>query len=333
MADLSATRSVLISRMLPEEAIRRATDSASVEVHDGDLPLPKNELIARLQGRQGLICLITDTIDDEVLTGCGTVRVVANVAVGFNNIDVAAATRHGVVVTNTPDVLTDTTADFAWALLMATARRVVEADRYVREGRFKQWEYMLLLGGDIHGKTLGVIGFGRIGRAIARRALGFGMRVLYQDAMAADAATERELAATRVDLPTLLRESDFVSVHTPLLPETRHLIDAEALKHMKKTAYLVNAARGPVVDEAALVQALREGWIAGAGLDVFEDEPKVHPGLLGLANVVLAPHIASASYETRLKMANLAVDNCLAVLDGRRPPTPVNPEVLDVPRR
>lgn len=333
MADLSANRSVLISRMLPEEAIRRATDSASVEVHDGDLPLPKNELIARLQGRQGLICLITDTIDDEVLTGCGTVRVVANVAVGFNNIDVAAATRHGVVVTNTPDVLTDTTADFAWALLMATARRVVEADRYVREGRFKQWEYMLLLGGDIHGKTLGVIGFGRIGRAIARRALGFGMRVLYQDAMAADAATERELAATRVDLPTLLRESDFVSVHTPLLPETRHLIDAEALKHMKKTAYLVNAARGPVVDEAALVQALREGWIAGAGLDVFEDEPKVHPGLLGLANVVLAPHIASASYETRLKMANLAVDNCLAVLDGRRPPTPVNPEVLDVPRR
>lgn len=333
MADRSANRSVLISRMLPEEAIRRATDSASVEVHDGDLPLPKKELIARLQGRQGLICLITDTIDDEVLTGCGTVRVVANVAVGFNNIDVAAATRHGVVVTNTPDVLTDTTADFAWALLMATARRVVEADRYVREGRFKQWEYMLLLGGDIHGKTLGVIGFGRIGRAIARRALGFGMRVLYQDAMAADAATERELAATRVDLPTLLRESDFVSVHTPLLPETRHLIDAEALKHMKKTAYLVNAARGPVVDEAALVQALREGWIAGAGLDVFEDEPKVHPGLLGLANVVLAPHIASASYETRLKMANLAVDNCLAVLDGRRPPTPVNPEVLDVPRR
>jgi glyoxylate reductase len=187
---------------------------------------------------------------------------------------------------------------------------------------------MRLLGGDVHGKTLGIIGFGRIGRAMARRALGFGMRVLYQDAAPADAATERGLNATRADLPTLLRESDFVSVHTPLLPETRHLIGADALKAMKKTAYLINASRGPVVDEAALVEALREGWIAGAGLDVFEEEPTVHPGLLGLTNVVLAPHIASASHDTRLKMATLAVDNCLAVLEGKMPPTPVNPEVL-----
>jgi glyoxylate reductase len=232
------------------------------------------------------------------------------------------------VVTNTPDVLTDTTADFAWALLMATARRIVEADRYVREGRFKQWEYMRLLGGDIHGKTLGIIGFGRIGRAVARRALGFGMRVLYQDAVAADGPTERALNATRVDLPTLLRESDFVTVHTPLLPETHHLIGADALEAMKTTAYLVNASRGPVVDEAALVEALRKGSIAGAGLDVFEDEPNVHPGLLGLANVVLSPHVGSASHETRVKMAALAIDNCLAVLEGRTPPTPVNPEAL-----
>jgi glyoxylate reductase len=241
---------------------------------------------------------------------------------------VAACTRRGVVVTNTPDVLTETTADFAWTLLMATARRLVEADRYTREGRFQQWEYMLLLGGDIHGKTLGVVGFGRIGRAMARRALGFGMRVLYQDAVAADPATERQLNATRVDLATLLRESDFVTLHTPLIPETRHLINADSLRTMKKTAYLINAARGPVVDEAALVQALAEGRIAGAGLDVFEEEPKVHPGLIGLPSVVLAPHIASASHETRLRMATLAVENCLAVLEGKTPPTPVNPEVL-----
>jgi glyoxylate reductase len=284
--------------------------------------------MARLKGRQGLICLITDQIDDELLGGCPDRRVVANIAVGFNNIDVEAATRRGVVVTNTPDVLTETTADFAWALLMATARRIVEADQYVRQGRFKLWEYMVLLGGDVHGKTLGIIGFGRIGRAVARRALGFGMRVLYQDAAPADAPTERGLNATRADLTTLLRESDFVSVHTPLLPETRHLIGADALKAMKKTAYLINASRGPVVDEAALVEALRDGWIAGAGLDVFEEEPAVQPGLLGLPNVVLAPHIASASHDTRLKMATLAVDNCLAVLEGKRPPTPVNPEVL-----
>jgi glyoxylate reductase len=187
---------------------------------------------------------------------------------------------------------------------------------------------MLLLGGDIHGKTLGIVGFGRIGRAMARRAQGFGMRILYQDAVAADAATERELRATRTDVATLLRESDFVTLHTPLLPETRHLINAQSLKTMKKTAYLINASRGPVVDEAALGQALKEGWIAGAGLDVFEEEPKVHPSLMGLRNVVLAPHIASASSDTRLQMANLAVDNCLAVLEGRTPPTPVNPEVL-----
>jgi glyoxylate reductase len=299
-----------------------------VDLHEADMPLGRTELIARLNGRQGLVCLITDAIDAPLLAACPDLKVVANVAVGFNNIDVAEATKRGVVVTNTPDVLTETTADFAWTLLMAAARRVVEADRYVREGKFTQWEFMLLLGGDIHGKTLGIIGFGRIGRAMARRARGFDMRVLYQDAVAADPATERELRATRTDTATLLRESDFVTLHTPLLPETRHLINAQSLKTMKKTAYLVNASRGPVVDEAALAQALKERWIAGAGIDVFEREPEVHPALMGLPNVVLAPHIASASSDTRLKMANLAVDNCLAVLEGKRPPTPVNPEVL-----
>jgi glyoxylate reductase len=299
-----------------------------VDLHEGDRPLGRTELIARLKGRQGLVCLITDAIDAPLLAACPDLKVVANVAVGFNNIDVAEATKRGVVVTNTPDVLTETTADFAWTLLMATARRVVEADRYVREGKFTQWEFMLLWGGDIHGKTLGIIGFGRIGRAMARRARGFDMRVLYQDAVAADPATERELRATRTDTATLLRESDFVTLHTPLLAETQHLINAQSLKTMKKTAYLVNASRGPVVDEAALAQALKEGWIAGAGIDVFEREPEVHPGLMGLPNAVLAPHIASASSDTRLKMANLAVDNCLAVLEGKTPPTPVNPEAL-----
>jgi glyoxylate reductase len=274
------------------------------------------------------VSLITDAIDAEVLDACGDLRVVANVAVGFNNIDVATATRRGIVVTNTPDVLTETTADFTWTLLMATVRRVVEADRYVRDGKFTQWELMLFLGGDVHGKTLGVIGFGRIGRAVARRALGFNMRVLYADAVPAGPTVEQELRATRTDIPSLLRESDFVTLHTPLLPETRHLINAQSLRTMKKTAYLVNASRGPVVDEAALVQALMEGWIAGAGLDVFEEEPKVHAGLMPLPNVVLAPHIASASSDTRTQMATLAVENCLAVLEGKTPPTPVNPEVL-----
>ena len=328
MTSANEKPAVLISRLLPELAVALARRRAAVDAYDQDAPMPRPELLKRLRDRQGLICVISEAIDQALLDACPKLRVVSNVAVGYNNVDVAACTKRGVVVTNTPDVLTDSTADFAWTLLMATARRLVEADRYVREGRFTQWEYMLYLGGDVHGKTLGVVGFGRIGRAMARRALGFGMRVLYQDAVAADAATERELNASRVDLATLLRESDFVSLHTPLIPETRHLMNRETLRAMKKTAYLINAARGPVVDEAALVEALREGWIAGAGLDVFEEEPKVHPGLIGLTNVVLAPHIGSGSLETRLKMATLAVENCLAVLEGRTPPTPVNPEVL-----
>jgi glyoxylate reductase len=314
---------ILISMGLLPEPIALARSRAEVDLHAGDDPLPKAELMARLKDKEGLVCQITDTIDAEVLGAAARLRVVANVAVGYNNIDVAAAHRRGIVVTNTPDVLTDTTADFAWALLMATARRVVEADRYVRAGKWHRWEFLRLLGGDVHAKTLGVIGFGRIGRAVARRALGFDMRVLYCDAVRADAATEAELRATFVDKAVLLRESDFVTLHSVLTPETRHLIDAEALRAMKPSAYLINAARGPIVDEAALVQALTERWIAGAGLDVFEAEPTVHPGLLGLDNVVLAPHIASASEATRQKMATLAVENCLAVLDGKPPLTPV----------
>jgi glyoxylate reductase len=317
-------KSILISNVLPEDARRLIPPEFNVDYNPGDQPFVKQELIRRLQGKDGLICHIISTIDEEILGASPTLKVVSNVAVGYNNIDLAAARRHGVVVTNTPDVLTETTADFAWALLMAAARRVVDADHYARSGQWKAWKWDLLWGQDVHGKTLGVLGFGRIGRAVARRAGGFGMRILYHDALRADGAAERELRASYVDRDTLLRESDFVSVHTPLMPETRHLIDETALRAMKKTAILVNAARGPIVDEAALVRALGEGWIAGAGLDVFEEEPKIHPGLLPLRNVVLAPHIASASHDTRLGMATLAVRNCLAVLEGKAPLTPVS---------
>ena len=317
------SKSVLVANVLPAEALALIPKDIAVDYHDSLDALPRSELLARIRGKDGLICHILSTVDDELLAAVPTLKVVANVAVGYNNIDVAAARHRGVVVTNTPDVLTETTADFAWALLMAAARRVAEADRFVRSGQWDRWQWDLLWGADIHGKTLGVVGFGRIGRAVARRALGFNMRVLYQDAVPADAAVERDLRASRVDLEALLSESDFVSLHTPFLPETRHLMNARTLRLMKRSAILVNAARGPVVEEAALVRALQEGWIAGAGLDVFEEEPKVHPGLLSLANVVMAPHIGSASLDTRIAMATLAVRNCLAVLDGKPPITPV----------
>jgi glyoxylate reductase len=309
---------------LPAEARRVIPSDIEVDYNGSDEPLSRSELLSRLRGKAGLVCHIISTIDDGILSACPDLKVVANVAVGYNNIDVAAARRRGVVVTNTPDVLTETTADFAWALLMAAARRVVEADRYARSGQWRSWRWDLLWGADVHGKTLGLIGFGRIGRAVARRALGFDMRVLYHDTARADAAVERALNATAVDLETLLRQSDFVSLHTLLSAETRHLIDERTLRLMKPTAILVNAARGPVVDEGALVKALSAGWIRGAGLDVFEEEPTIHPGLLPLANVVLAPHVASASHDTRVAMATLAIRNCLAVLDGRPPLTPVS---------
>jgi glyoxylate reductase len=315
---------ILISNVLPSEARQEIPQEFEVDYNDSDQPMPKADLVRRLQGTDALICHIISTVDDEVLGASASLKVVANVAVGYNNIDVAAARRRGIAVTNTPDVLTETTADFAWALLMAAARRVVEADHYARSDQWKVWKWDLLWGADIHGKTLGVVGFGRIGRAVARRALGFGMRVLYHDTLRAETAVERELRATPADLDTLLRESDFVSLHTLLSPQTRHLINERTLRLMKKTAILVNAARGPVVDEAALARALSEHWIGGAGLDVFEEEPRIHPALLPLRNVTLAPHIASASSETRIAMATLAIRNCLAVLEGKPPLTPVS---------
>ncbi len=316
-------KSVFISSTLPREAVGLIPGDFTLDYNNSEVPLSKAELVSRLKGKDGLICHIISTIDEEVLASAPTLKVVANVAVGYNNIDVAAARRRGVIVTNTPDVLTETTADFAWTLLMATARRVVEADHYARSGRWTAWKWDLLWGADVHGTTLGIVGFGRIGRAVARRALGFNMRVLYHDAVRADAAVERELSATATDLDTLLREADFVTLHTNLTPETRHLIGERTLRLMRKSAIVVNAARGPIVDEAALARALREGWIAGAGLDVFEEEPRIHPDLLPLQNVVLAPHIASASRDTRIAMATLAVRNCVAVLEGKAPITPV----------
>lgn len=317
------SKSICISNVLPVEARQLFPESWRVDYNETDVPLSKAELIRRLRDKDGLVCHIISTIDEGVLAACPGLKVIANVAVGFNNIDVAAAQRRGVVVTNTPDVLTETTADFAWTLLMAAARRVVEADHFARAGEWKAWKWDLLWGTDVHGKTVGILGFGRIGRAVARRGRGFNMRVLYHDAVRADAAAERELNATFVAKETLLADADFVTVHTNLTAETRHYIDETALKRMKKTAILVNAARGPIVDEAALVRALREGWIAGAGLDVFEEEPTIHPGLLTLRNAVLAPHIASASHDTRIGMATLAVRNCIAVLEGKPALTPV----------
>jgi glyoxylate reductase len=315
-------KSVLISRGLSPEALTLIPNDVAVDLNGHERSLSRQDLLSRLQGKQGLICQITDTIDDEVLATPG-LKVVSNVAVGYNNVDVTAARRRGVIVTNTPDVLTETTADFTWALLMAAARRVVEADRYARSGEWTAWQWDLLWGLDVHGKTIGVLGFGRIGRAVARRALGFGMRVLYHDAVRATPEIERELTATYVDKDTLLRESDFVTLHVLLSADTRHLIDERALRSMKATAVLVNAARGPIVNEPALARALTEGWIAAAGLDVFDEEPKIHPGLLPLTNVVMSPHIASASFDTRLAMSTLAVKNCLAVLEGKPAITPV----------
>ncbi len=291
---------------LTEDAIRNAVDAG---------------------GCAGILSQVIDPIRETVLSAPG-LAIVANVAVGFDNIDVPAATRHGVMATHTPGVLTETTADFAFALRMAAARRMAEGDRFVRAGRFHRWAIDMLLGQDVWGATLGLVGVGRIGGAVARRARAFDMRILYTDAVPLAPAVETELGATRVDLERLLAEADFVSLHVPLTPQTRHLIGVAELARMKSTAVLVNTSRGPVVDEAALAGALRGGVIFAAGLDVFEREPEVHPDLLGLDNIVLAPHIASGSVRTRSEMSVLAVRNLLAGLAGERPPNLLNPDVL-----
>ena len=288
---------------------------------------PREEVLQRMKDKDGLICLLTEKINEELLKAAPKLRIAANVAVGFDNIDVAACTKRGVAATNTPGVLDETTADFAWTLMMAVARRLSEGEALARSGNWKNWNLDQLVGTDVWGKTLGIVGFGRIGRAVARRASGFQMKVIYTDAVRAAEGVEKELKAEFRDMNALLAEADFVSVHVPLLPETRGLFDGAKFARMKPTAFLINTSRGPVVNEAALVAALEAKKIAGAGLDVYENEPLIHAGLKR-ANVVLAPHIASASLETRTKMACMAAENVIAVFAGKRPPNILNPEVL-----
>ena len=288
---------------------------------------PREEVLRRVKDKEALVCLLTEKVNDELLQAASKLKIAANVAVGFDNIDVAACTKRGVVATNTPGVLDETTADFAWALLMAVSRRLLEGDTLARSGNWKGWDLDQLVGADVWGKTLGIVGFGRIGRAMARRASGFQMKVIYTDAVRAAPNVEKELGAEFREMNALLAEADFISVHTPLLPETRGLFNADKFNRMKRTAYLINTARGPVVSENDLVAALESGKIAGAALDVFEKEPSIHLGLRR-GNVVLAPHIASASLETRTKMACMAAENVVALLHGRRPANMLNPELL-----
>jgi glyoxylate reductase len=289
--------------------------------------ISKNEMLQKLRDKEGLVCLLTEKVNQELLNAAPKLRIAANVAVGFDNIDLDACTKRGVVATNTPGVLDETTADFAWALMMAVARRVSEGEALARSGAWKGWDLDQLVGTDVWGKTLGIVGFGRIGKAMARRALGFQMKVVYADAVQAPEAVEKELKATYRGMTDLLAESDFVSLHVPLLPETRGMFDGARFHRMKPTAFLINTARGPVVDEAALVHALESGKIAGAALDVYENEPFIHAGLKR-PNVVLAPHLASASIETRTKMACMAAENVVAFFKGQKPANMLNPQAL-----
>jgi glyoxylate reductase len=318
---------VFATHPLFEPAREILQESCEVEYWTKPDRPPRPELLQLLKDKEGLVCLLTEKVTEELLRAAPKLRIAANVAVGFDNIDVAACTARGVVATNTPGVLDETTADFAWTLMMAAARRLGEGEALARSGIWQGWSLDQLVGTDVWGKTLGIVGFGRIGRAMARRARGFQMKVIYTDAVRAPEAAEKELKAEFRDMNALLAESDFVSVHVPLLPETRGLFDAPKFYRMKPTAFLINTSRGPVVDEAALVAALEAGKIAGAGLDVYENEPFIHSGLKR-ANVVLAPHLASASRETRTKMACMAAQNVVALFAGERPANMLNPEVF-----
>ncbi len=312
---------LLVTRPVPESALARLRTRANVRVLEGDdaIPIPtEDELLAAVAeaAPEIVFTLPAHPVTARVLAAAPALRLVATMGTGYDNIDTTAARERGIRVSNAPGMLDETTADLAFALLLATARQLPQAERFLREGRFRGWTPFLFAGGDVHGRTLGIVGLGRIGRAVARRARGFGMRILYTSPTRRE-DLERELDCAPVPLTTLLAESDFVSLHCPLTPATRHLIDAAALQRMKPTAVLINTARGPVVDEAALARALREGRLAGAGIDVFEREPLVHPELLACENAVLLPHIGSASEETRRRMAERATANILAFLDGK----------------
>ncbi len=316
---------IVVARRLPEAALARLAAAADVWVSPHERPLTEAELHAAVAGADALLAMLHDRVDEPLLAAAGPrLRCVANVAVGYDNVDLAACARRGVQVTNTPGVLTDATADVAMGLILAVTRRFGEGERLLRARQPWQWSFSFILGTGIQGKTLGIVGLGEIGRATARRARAFGMEIVYSGRRQAPPEVEAELGgARRVQLDELLAQSDVVSLHCPLTPQTRHLIDAEALRLMRREAYLVNTARGAVVDEAALVEALRAGAIRGAGLDVFEREPELHPGLLELESVVLLPHVGSATVETRAAMAELAAGNVLAVLAGEPPLTPV----------
>ena len=318
---------VLVTRVIPDQGLNLVQDFCDVDLWTDELPPPREILLQRVHGVDGLLSLLTDRIDVEVMDAAGPqLKVISNHAVGFDNIDVPAATARGIPVGNTPGILTDATADFAFALLMAAARRVVEGERYVREGKWKTWGPSLLLGPDVHGATLGLVGFGRIGQAMAKRAQGFEMRVLYHDP--SSPAASPSLNAKSVDLETLLGESDFVSIHTPLTPETRGLMNRERFAIMKSTAVLINTARGPVIDPAALFDALSTHRIFAAALDVTDPEPiPMDSPLLTLDNLIVVPHIASASVATRQKMSLMAAQNLIAGLKGERLPNCVNPDV------
>jgi glyoxylate reductase len=316
------------THVLFDEPRRKLSEHFDVEYWTGDERPSREEFLKRVAGKDALVCLLTEQIDRETLDAAGPkLRIVANVAVGFDNIDVPACTERNVAVTNTPGVLDETTADFAWALLMAVARRLVEGDRFARSGAWKKWNLDQLCGTDVWGKTLGIIGFGRIGRAVARRSSGFRMRILYNSTTRAPAEIENELKAEYVSRDQVFEQADFVSLHVPLNAATRGLVGPAELAKMKRTAFLINTTRGPVVQEAALVDALERGQIAGAALDVFEREPIIPDGLRR-DNVVLAPHLGSASVETRTRMALIAVENAIALFAGQRPPTLLNPEAL-----
>lgn len=320
---------VFVTRRIPEAALdmlRNAPEVAEVRVNPDARVLTREELFEGVKWCDCLLSQLTDTIDAELLDKNPNLKIVANYAVGFNNINVAEATKRNIPVSNTPDVLTDTTADLTFALMLSCARRMVESDKYMRAGKYESWDPLLLLGHDIHHKTIGIVGFGRIGYAVAKRAKGFDMRIIYTDME--DKPYAKELGAERVDMDTLLKESDFISLHPFLDPKSRHMIDEPQLKMMKKTAILINASRGPVINEKALVRALKEGWIGGAGLDVYEEEPKMAEGLAECENAVLVPHIGSATIDTRVAMGTLAASNILARLRGQKLPSCLNPEVL-----
>jgi len=325
---------VYVTREMPERGLSIIKERFEAEVWSDYAPPPKKTIIQKAAKVDALATLLSDKIDAEVFDAASNLKIVAQMAVGFDNIDVNEATKRGIYVTNTPGVLTETTADFAWALLMAIARRVVEADKYVHMGKWKvSWHPMMMQGRDVYGATIGIVGLGRIGCAIAKRAKGFDMTVLYYDVVRRP-DFEKEYNIQFTPLDTLFQKADFVTINVPLTKETYHLVDEKKLRLMKKTAYLINNARGPIVDEKALYKALKEGWIAGAALDVFEQEPTpLENPLLKLDNVVVAPHISSSSYETRSRMAEMVAENLVAFFEGKTPPNLVNPEVVKAKRK